>query len=546
MAKRKTVPRILILATVMLLIQSVAFGDDFDMIVKNIESHYKAKKRRIPFLGLAGFFVKIIHPAGVKSFKLAVFDEQDFKPDSRDFAFEQSVKKSINSKKWKPMTRAISRSTGNRAYVYTHQSGKDMEMLTVTFSNRQAIVVQAKINPDAVARFMEKPEILGFSLAGSFKGSPSFFDPTSTVFNAGAAGRSSGGDSLDSLRDQSAPRIDTDTRSKPVLKVRSTEDDSDLNPVHGEERPSTAGKSDEAAIKLEASLINLNVKATDRSGDPLKNLSKGDFRIFEDGVEQDIFYFEPVSAPINLVLLLDLSGSTRDKRGVMIEAAKKFIDSLGSQDKIAVAGFTRDFVVAVDFTSDRKLLKKAVDRMKKIEGGTAYYDAMWSTLDLMERVKDSRQAIVVLTDGVDNSILESSYEPSDHSFDELLSRVMESDATIYPIYLNPDETRLQRAIANPEISDARRERLKRQLQPNLTAHRQLEQLAEETAGTVFVAEDENDLEGVYQKVAQELRLIYTLAYAPRNLDRDGKYRKLTVEVKRNGTRVKARRGYYAK
>ncbi|MEW6210496.1 MAG: VWA domain-containing protein [Acidobacteriota bacterium] len=544
MAERKPVPRICVLVIVILLAQPAALGDDFDMIVKNIESHYNAKKRRIPFLGLAGFFVKIIRPAGVKSFKLAVFDEQDFRPGQRDFEFERSVKKSINSKKWKPMTRAISRSTGNRAFVYTHQSGKDMEMLTVTFSNRQAIVVQAKINPDAVARFMEKPEILGFSLAGSFKGSPSIFDPSSTIFNAGSSGGSQG-DSLAALRDPNAPRIEAEAKSKPVLKVRSAEDDSDLNPLAGEERPS-AVKSSEDAIRLEARLVNLNVKATNRGGDPISNLNKSDFRVFEEGVEQDIFYFEPVSAPINLVLLLDLSGSTREKRTVMIEAAKKFIDSLAPQDRIAVAGFTRDFVVAVDFTTDRKLLKKAVDRMKKIQGGTAYYDAMWLTLDLLERVKDARQAVVVLTDGVDNSLLESSYEPSDHSFDELLGRVMESDATIYPVYLNPEETRLQQALAYPEVSDSRRERLKRKLQPNLTARQQLEQLAEETAGTMFVAEDESDLEGVYQKVAAELRLIYTLAYAPKNLDRDGKYRRLTVEVNRDGARVKARRGYYAK
>jgi VWFA-related protein len=184
--------------------------------------------------------------------------------------------------------------------------------------------------------------------------------------------------------------------------------------------------------------------------------------------------------------------------------------------------------------------------MKKIQGGTAYYDAMWSTLDLLERVKDARQAIVVLTDGVDNSLLESSYEPSRHSFDELLERVMESDATIYPIYLNPEEARLLQRLADPTLSDARHESVRRKIQPDLTAHRQLEQLAEETAGTVFVAQDESDLDGVYQKVAQELRLIYTLAYAPKNLDRDGKYRKLTVQVKRDGTIVKARRGYYAK
>jgi hypothetical protein len=80
--------------------------------------------------------------------------------------------------------------------------------------------------------------------------------------------------------------------------------------------------------------------------------------------------------------------------------------------------------------------------MKKISGGTAFYDGMWTTLDLLRRVKDSRKAIVVLTDGVDESLLDSGYERSDHSFEELLGGVSEEDATMQPIYLNREEAEL--------------------------------------------------------------------------------------------------------
>jgi Ca-activated chloride channel family protein len=184
--------------------------------------------------------------------------------------------------------------------------------------------------------------------------------------------------------------------------------------------------------------------------------------------------------------------------------------------------------------------------VKKIEGGTAFYDGMWATFDLLQRVKDSRKAIVVLTDGVDNSLMDSGYEPTTHSFNELLARVDEEDATIYPIYLNPEERRLLALLNEPSLSESRRERVERRLKPNVTAHRQIEMLAEESAGTVFVAEGEEELDGVYQRVAAELRLLYTLAYAPKNGARDGKFRKINVAVKRDGAVVKTRRGYLAK
>jgi VWFA-related protein len=524
--------------------QSVVLADDFGMIVDKIEKHYSAKKKKIPFLGLAGFAVRLIRPAGVKSFKVAIFEDQDFAVGQRDRLFQEAVRRSLN-KKWTPTVQSNDRVSGNRSYVYTHQSGKDLEMLTVTISSRQAIVAQAKINPEAVSKFLDDPKLLGISLGGGLKGSASILDPSSSIYSGGSAVHSRDW-SIDSLQGAGAPDTAPDPRSKPVLG-RGSAGDLRGEPANGEERePVRELPPVPDAIHLEARLINLNVKATDRDGSSLSTLTKGDFRIFENGVEQQIFYFEPVSAPINLVLLLDLSGSTRESRKVMIETAKKFIDALGVQDRIAVAAFTRRFILASDFTDDKKRLKKSLEKMNKIEGGTAFYDGMWATLDLLRRVQDSRKAIVVLTDGVDNALLESGYEPADHSFDELLERVAEEDATIYPIYLNSEETRLLGILKDPATSEMRRERVERRLKPNQIARKQIEMLAEESAGTVFVAQSEQELDGVYQRVAAELRLIYTLAYAPKNTERDGKFRKINVTVTREGAIVRTRRGYLAR
>ncbi len=526
-----------------LVIQSVARADDFGDIVHNIEKHYNAKKKKIPFLGLAGFAVKVIRPAGVKGFKFAIFEDQDFATGPRDRVFEQALRGSLD-KKWTPTVNSRDRVSGNRSFVYTHKAGKDLEVLSVTISPRQAIVVQAKINPESTAKFMENPQILGISLGSgnSINGSISILDPSSPIYS-GRPAFGAGDSSIDSLRGTGVNG--PDVKSKPVLGRESATDstpDSGIpeSPEHARE------KIDPDAIRLEARLINLNVKATDRNGRSLSTLKREDFRIQEDGVEQQIFYFEPVSAPINVVLLLDLSGSTRDNRDVMIKTAKNFIDSLGAQDRIAIAAFTRKFILASDFTADKKELKKSVEKMKKISGGTAFYDGMWTTLDLLRRVKDSRKAIVVLTDGVDESLLREDSEPSDHSFDELLARVSEEDATIYPIYLNREEAELTRELKDPDTTERRRERIERRLTPNLTAHRQIEQLAEESAGSVFVVAGENELDGIYQRVAAELRLIYSLAYSSTNTTRDGKFRKINVAVKQEGAVVRTRRGYVSR
>src|SRR6185503_4374163 len=258
-----------------LAIQSVARADDFGDIVHNIEKHYNAKQKKIPFLGLAGFAVKVIRPAGVKGFKFAIFEDQDFAAGPRDRVFEQALRGSLDQK-WTPTVSSRDRVSGNRSYVYTHKAGKDLEVLSVTISPKQAIVVQAKINPESTAKFMENPQILGISLGGgnSIKGSISILDPASPIYS-GRPAFGAGDSSIDSLRGTGVNG--PDVKSKPVLGRESATDstlDSGIpeSPEHAKE------KIDPDAIRLEARLINLNVKATDHNGRSLSTLKKEDFR----------------------------------------------------------------------------------------------------------------------------------------------------------------------------------------------------------------------------------------------------------------------------
>lgn len=291
----------------------------------------------------------------------------------------------------------------------------------------------------------------------------------------------------------------------------------------------------EDPIKLEARLVNLNVKVTDAGGKTLPALTKEDFVVLEDDLRQDVSYFEPVTAPLHIVLLLDLSGSTEHKIKVMKKAAQKFVDSLNPTDHIAVAAFTRRFFIISNFTTDHKLLKDRIGDIKNRHAGTAYYDAMWATLDLLQEENTTRKAIVVLTDGVDNSLSDpdnAEFDPR-HSFSELLARAEEADATIYPIYL---DTEYETIGAGGHTGH----------EAYVTARKQLQALSDQTGAMLFKADRAEDLEGVYQQVATELHSLYSMAYAPKIIRRDGKWRKISIAVDLPGARVRTKRGYFAK
>jgi VWFA-related protein len=286
-------------------------------------------------------------------------------------------------------------------------------------------------------------------------------------------------------------------------------------------------------VKIDSRLVNLNVRVTDGTGKLIPDLSKDDFEVFEDGVKQEVVRFEPVNTPVNVVMLLDLSGSTKDRWKIIKKAAKKFIDTLSPNTPIAVAAFTRKFLLISEFTFDRKLLKDRIDDTKNLRSGTAFYDATWSTLDLFKEVKEQRKAIVVMTDGVDNSISSDEYEPR-HPFDELLERIMQEEVTIYPIYFNTEfEVTVKMGGSDTHES-------------YVTARKQLQTIADETGGTLFKADRAEDLEGVYQRVASELQTLYSVAYNPLDKNYNGKWRALGVKVNRPQGAAKTKRGFYAK
>lgn len=528
----------------------VARGKGFNDVVKYIEKNYGVKKTKVPMLGLAKFAVWMIRPAGVKGFKLAVFEDQDFVSRAGTASFAQVMRQAYN-KEWSPLVQINSRRDGNsRTYIYVKQSKKDVEFALATIEDREAVVIQVKFNPDAAARFLDNPKIMGISLGNSIRGNNSTI-ATQTSPNSTRGTISS----LPASSDQSAnsqavkiPAASDDLQSstsaaRPALG--STAGDGN-NPPVPDSASRLAAKRDEPfevrsredTLRIETRLVNLNVKALDRSGKPITNLKQEDFSIYEDGVKQDLTHFKPVDAPVNLILLLDLSGSTQKKRKAMIEAAHRFIDSLPAGDKVSVVAFTRTYRPLTDFTSDKIALKAAVNKINKIGGGTAFYDATWKALDQLRELSDSRKAIVVLTDGEDESLI--SDRETVHTYDELMSRASEEDVTIYPIYFSPQQQAINKVgilFGNGSLFGNERGK---------TARKQLEDLAEQTGGEIFSAQREEDLESAYKLVASELHTLYSLAYSPDKLRHDGQFRKIGIKLNRVEAVAKTRKGYYDK
>jgi VWFA-related protein len=290
---------------------------------------------------------------------------------------------------------------------------------------------------------------------------------------------------------------------------------------------------DAATVELDAAVVNLDVRVSDADGRKLTALTQRDFEVYENGRRQQIVHFRPISAPLNLVILLDLSGSTREKVEEIKRAALAFVDSLDAQNNIAVAAFTRKFLLVSSFTTDRALLRQRISELESRDAGTAYYDSLWTALELFDEVEPARRAVVVLTDGVDNTLSDPGTYDSKHEFEEVLDRAVRSETTMFPIYFDTEyETVVKRGLGNHDAY--------------VTARHQLDQLAQGTGGAVFRADRVGDLDAAYRRVAEELQAVYSLAYESSNPNRDGSWRDIEVRVRRPDAVVRARPGYRAR
>ena len=318
----------------------------------------------------------------------------------------------------------------------------------------------------------------------------------------------------------------------------------------------TVGSLDkeEGALKLEAHLVNLNVSATDIAGRAVPGLKQADFSVYEDGVPQRVSFFSPEQSPFNLVLLLDLSGSMKDEIELIKATAIHFLDVIRPQDNVAVITFTTDVTAVSHLTKDRDDLRESIDYMLAPAGGTAFYDALGYVLvEELRKVKGQRNAVIAITDGEDNAIQAQLLGPlrlvargsvmgSFLTFEELLDGAKEADALIYPIHLDPASPQQ----INPGISPRTAPFV--QIQPKVTelAVKQLQSLADASGARFYHANRFEDLKGVFEQVAAELRTVYSMAYTPKDLNFDGRFRRIRVQINQPGVAIRTRSGYYGR
>lgn len=364
---------------------------------------------------------------------------------------------------------------------------------------------------------------------GSPNGGRASRDNQSGVFNRSQ--RSGSGDESGDDPDAIASGK-TRPDAPPVLRRDSANDPAGVGP-----EPAGATiehNSGDDAVVLKAALVNLNVSVTNRSGVALANLKKEDFEIAENGQQQRVEFFQTTTAPFNLVLVLDLSGSIKDKLDVVKSAALRFLDVIGPQDRVAIVAFTHEVTVVSQLTSDRNELRRRIKAIERPEGGTAFYEAMWFALaDTLRGTRGQRNAIVVMTDGVDSSLDRYNPAPTRVTFNQLAHRLEESDTLVFPVYLDTEfEEVFERRNSTSEAYAIARD--------------QLDSLADLTGGQKFRAEKVGDLSGVYKQVAAAIRTVYSVGYYPTNAERDGTYRRVRVSVNRSEAAVRTRKGYYAR
>ena len=284
------------------------------------------------------------------------------------------------------------------------------------------------------------------------------------------------------------------------------------------ERQAPQGPSFRAGVEL----VSLNVTVSEGPR-YVTDLTQDDFSVFEDGVKQEVTFFNATHLPIALALLLDTSASMDTKLPTAQEAAIGFAKRLRAQDLAEVIDFDSRVVVLQAFTNSSADLEQAI-RRTSAGGSTSMYNAVYIALKELKKVvarnveEIRRQAIVVLSDGEDTSSL--------LPFEEVLDLAKRSETAIYTIGLRETD------------STSSGSKLFRE------AEFVLRQLSQETGGRAFFPNQVTDLGGVYGQISDELSSQYTVGYTSKNGRRDGAWRRVVVRVNRSNTTARTKQGYF--
>jgi len=256
-------------------------------------------------------------------------------------------------------------------------------------------------------------------------------------------------------------------------------------------------------IRVDSTLVLINVTVTDPLNRFVTGLEKEHFRLFEDKVEQKVTHFASEDAPLSVGLVFDCSGSMGQKLAKSRQAAAAFFKTANPQDEFFLIQFNDRPEVVVPFTTNTEEIQNRL-AFTQSKGRTALLDAIYLAMNQMKKARNPRKAILVISDGGDNS---SRYTES-----EIKNAVREADVQVYAIGIfEPlgNRGRTAEELAGPGL---------------------LSEIAEQTGGRHFPVENVNELPDVAAKIGIELRNQYLLGYTPTNQERDGKYRRVVVKV----------------
>ncbi|MGA2987954.1 MAG: VWA domain-containing protein [Terriglobia bacterium] len=292
--------------------------------------------------------------------------------------------------------------------------------------------------------------------------------------------------------------------------------------------PPVDKKGKEYTITIDVNEVVLHATVLDKRGHIINDLNQDDFHVYEDGALQTLTHFSHADSPVTMGIVIDDSGSMRDKRQAVNAAALIFAKTSNPQDQVFVVNFNDVYYLDTpgDFASTIEDLKSALDKIDS-RGGTALRDAVIASLDHVKLGNRDKKVLLVITDGDDNA--------SRYTLEELMEKAQKSSTVIYTIgLLGSDETSNLFKIRGGEAH---------------RAAKVLKELADVTGGETYFPKSLDEVESTCRQIARDIRNQYTLAYRPTNLKKDGTFRNIRVEALQPRTRnklvVRTRPGYFA-
>jgi Ca-activated chloride channel family protein len=286
-------------------------------------------------------------------------------------------------------------------------------------------------------------------------------------------------------------------------------------------QPAPPGQSNQGgSIKVDVNLVVLHTTVLDDRGKFVDGLKEENFRVFEDKAEQKLSVFKREDVPVSMGLVIDNSGSMRDKRPRVNEAAVTLVQSSNPQDEAFVVNFNDDYYLDLDkdFTSSIPELKEALERIDA-RGSTALYDAVIGSMDHLKKSHKDKKVLLVVTDGEDNV--------SRNTLEKTLREIQKANVVIYTIGVFSDDDKKGRKKASRALKD----------------------IAAASGGMSYFPENVADVHSICEQVARDIRNQYTLGYYPTNTKKDGTFRTVNVDVipprGKGKLSARTRNGYFA-